>query len=215
MAGARYANWSAGCPAAISSTSSGTAHLDETPAAGQREAALFLERDDGDQFDPVTGADLVERFAAAEVAPSLVYLSACDSGRTEGAGPHPFIGIAPRLVDAGVAAVVAMQDLVPVETARRLTSDFYRVLLSSGLVDAALNQARAGVFDADTRDWTVPVLFTRLHRGRLLVEHDLANQVIADDVSLTPEPEHGVVANRVPSVPVPHLRPAPVLPPAA
>ena len=39
----------------------GHGHLDETPAAGQREAALFLERDDGDQFDPVTGADLVEQ----------------------------------------------------------------------------------------------------------------------------------------------------------
>ena len=190
----------------------GHGHLDEAPPAdGPREAALFFERDEGDQFDPVTGADLVERFAAAEVAPSLVYLSACDSGRTDGAGPHPFIGIAPRLVDAGVAAVVAMQDLVPVATARKLTSDFYRVLLDGGLVDAALNQARGAVFDADARDWTVPVLFTRLHRGRLLVEHDLANRVIADDVSLTPEPEHGVVADRVTTVPVPHLRPAPVL----
>jgi hypothetical protein len=180
-------------------------------SSGEREAALFLEGDDGDQFDPVTGAQLVQRFAAAEIAPALVYLSSCDSGRNDASGPHPFIGIAPRLIDAGVAAVVAMQDVVPVKTARSVSGDFYRSLFSTGLVDRALNQARSVVFDPGKRDWTIPVLITRLRGGRLLVDHEFANRVVSADITLTPEPEHGVRADRVTSVPVPHLRPAPVL----
>ncbi len=184
---------------------------DDPDPGGVREAALFFEADEGDKFDPVTGAQLVTRFAAAEPTPSLVYLSACESGLSDTGGPHPFLGIAPRLIDAGVAAVVAMQDRIPVEAAGSMTTDFYQTLFSTGLVDAAVNRARSVLFDEQLPAWTIPILFTRLHRGRLLVEHALANRVISDDVMLLPEPEHGAVADRVASVPVPHLRPAPVL----
>lgn len=183
----------------------------EVNADGSRDSALLFEHEEGDEFDPVPTAALVERFAAAEVAPSLVYLSACSSGRSEPDGPHPFIGIGPRLIDAGVAAVIAMQDVIPVETSRTLTGDFYSALLTHGLVDRALNSAREIIFDEQDLNWTVPVLFTRLRRGRLFVPQELANRVIADDVALTPEPDHGVIADRLAVVPKPRRRPAPVL----
>jgi hypothetical protein len=174
------------------------------------ESALFLEDQDG-AWDPVTATQLVERFAATEAAPALVYLSACETGRAADALGHPFLGLAPRLVDAGAAAVVAMQAPVPVATARTLTFDFYRELLERGVVDVALNAARGVVFDPDRLHWTIPVLFSRLREGRLLVAHDLAQLVVADDVAIAPEAEHGVVANRVGVVPVARPRPAPVL----
>ena len=174
------------------------------------ESALFLEDEDG-AWDPATATRLVERFAAAEAAPALVYLSACETGRAADAQGHPFLGLAPRLVDAGAAAVVAMQAPVPVDTARTLTFDFYRELLEHGVVDVALNAARAVVFEPDRLEWTIPVLFSRLREGRLLVARELAQQVIADDVAIAPEAEHGVVANRVSVVPVARARPVPVL----
>lgn len=180
------------------------------PADGHQETALFLEREDG-RFHAVTAVELMERFVTAESVPSLVYLSACESGRREIAGAHPFIGLGQGLVGAGVAAVVAMQDVIPVTTARSLTRDFYAGLLTHGLVDRAMNQARAVVYEDNSLAWSVPVVFTRLRRGRLLVERDLANRVIADDVLLTPGPVHGVAADRIAAVPVPRLRPAPVL----
>jgi hypothetical protein len=177
---------------------------------GHRESALFLEGDDG-TFRAVTADELMQRFVSAEAVPSLVYLSACESGRRETGTPHPFVGLGQTLVDAGVAAVVAMQDVIPVATARSLTRDFYTALLTHGLVDRALNKARSVVFDDATLAWSVPVLFTSLRHGRLLVEHDLANRVIADDILLTPGAEHGAAADRVASVPAPRLRPTPVL----
>lgn len=176
---------------------------------GVRDAALLFERDGDERYEPVDAATLVERFAAAEVAPGLVFLAACHSGETD-PGPHAFVGIGPRLVDAGVGAVVAMQDVIAMDTARALTTTFYADLLETGVVDRALNHARLVVYRGDSADWSVPALFSRLRRGRLFVHRELANQVIADDVALTPGPEHGVVARRLVEVPQPRLRQLPV-----
>ena len=67
------------------------------------------------------------------------------------------------------AAVVAMQDEVPMEMARELVENFYNNLLQDGVVDMALNRSRMLSFDPEglLDSWTIPVLFTRTPRGRL------------------------------------------------
>lgn len=188
----------------------GHGHLTVDPD-GSARTALFFERDDG-SWQAVTDSQLVERLVAIDAAPSLVFLAACESASGTAETAHPFVGLAPRLVAAGIPAVVAMQDIVPMETTRTLTLDFYRHLMEHGLVDVALAQSRRVLFDDERLDWTVPILFTRLRRGRLLVPQALANRVVAADLVLTPEPEHGAIADRLPPpIPLPQLRPAPVL----
>ena len=54
-----------------------------------------------------------------------------------------FLGLAPKLVAAGVPAVLAMQDLVPIKTATEFSATFYRELLEYGQVDRASNAARS------------------------------------------------------------------------
>ncbi len=96
----------------------------------------------------------------------LVFLSTCQSA-TRSPG-DAFRGLAPKLVQTGVPAVLAMQDLVPIETARAFSQVFYRQLLQHGQVDLAANQARAGLLTGRLPGAHIPVLFMRLADGQLL-----------------------------------------------
>jgi hypothetical protein len=96
----------------------------------------------------------------------LVFLSSCQTATQS--PTDAFAAFAPRLVRAGVPAVLAMQDLVPVETARAFSQVFYRQLLRHGLADLAANQARAAMLSGQWPGAHIPVLFMRLADGRLL-----------------------------------------------
>ena len=98
----------------------------------------------------------------------LVFLASCESATRD--RTDAFRGFAPKLVDAGVPAVLAMQDLVAVDTAREFTRVFYRQLLQHGQVDLASNQARAALLSGEFTGAHVPVLFMRLEHGQLLAE---------------------------------------------
>jgi len=96
----------------------------------------------------------------------LVFLESCETATRD--ANDAYRGLAPQLVKAGVAAVVAMQDLVEVKTARPFAGTFYRQLLRHGQVDVACNEARDAVRTQKLRGDDVPVLFMRLRSGELL-----------------------------------------------
>jgi hypothetical protein len=96
----------------------------------------------------------------------LVFLASCQTATQS--PTDAYAAFAPRLVRAGVPAVLAMQDLVPVDTARAFAQVFYRQLLRHGLVDLAANQARASMLSGQWPRAHIPVLFIRLADGRLL-----------------------------------------------
>ena len=125
---------------------------------------LFLEREDG-AVEPVKAARMVEAFKVLARPPLLCFMSACESaGR---ARSDAFAPLAPLLVeDGGVQAVVAMTGQVGLRTAQQFSGQFYTRLLAHGMVDLAMNEARALV--QDEWDWGVPVLFTRLPDNQLL-----------------------------------------------
>ncbi|MEO8452044.1 MAG: CHAT domain-containing protein, partial [Gemmatimonadota bacterium] len=95
----------------------------------------------------------------------LVFLESCETAKRS--SNDAFGGLGPSLVKAGVAAVVAMQDLVEVQTARPFAATFYRQLLRHGQVDLACNEARDAVITQKLRGADVPVLFMRLRSGEL------------------------------------------------
>lgn len=97
----------------------------------------------------------------------LVFLAACQSAQQSPA--DAFRGFAPLLVQVGLAAVLAMQDRVPVATARHFAGVFYRQLLQHGLVDLAANVARSALLTARLPGAAIPILYTRLRNG-ILVE---------------------------------------------
>ena len=103
----------------------------------------------------------------------LVYLQACESGaraqQPSGADPKEMsmVGVAARLVAAGIPAVVAMQQPVEMNDARLMTRAFYQSLVKDGAVDVAVNAGRQAVQSLAGDRWSVPALYMRLRDGRL------------------------------------------------
>lgn len=126
--------------------------------------ALFLEGDQG-KVDPVEQARLIEAFRVLKTPPVACFLSACESALRD--RHDALLPLGPRLVEeGGVQAVVAMTGKVGLRIAQVFAGQFYARLLQHGVVDLAVNEARALV--QDDWDWGVPVLFSRLEDNQLI-----------------------------------------------
>ena len=133
-----------------------------SPRRGQ--AVLYMQTETGETA-LVHDDQLAAMLARQGVRPRLVFLAACQSATQS--TYDAFLGMAPRLITVGVPAVVAMRDLISVESALTFGAQFYRRLIEHGQVDLAVNQARSALLTAGRPDAGVPVLFMRLRSGQL------------------------------------------------
>ncbi len=131
---------------------------------GQAGPVLFLA-DEENQVARVRDTEFAEMIARLGISLRLVFLASCQTATRSAA--DAFRGFAPRLIAAGVPAVLAMQDAVPIDTARRFAGVFYRRLLEHGHVDLASNEARATLLTARLPGAAIPVLYMRLRSGML------------------------------------------------
>ena len=94
----------------------------------------------------------------------VVVLNACQGAQTS--VKNPFAGTAPRLVQAGIPAVLAMQYSISDQAALDFSSEFYKTLADGFPIDAAMNEARRAVyFNGNVIEWGTPVLFMRAEDG--------------------------------------------------
>jgi len=111
------------------------------------EPWLWLEAEDG-KTAHISAATLVERMVELPELPRLVVLASCESAAV-GEGPA-LSALGPRLAEAGVPAVIAMQGKISVETLGELMP----IAVARGTVR--------------TRpDYWMPALFMRLKSGRI------------------------------------------------
>lgn len=132
----------------------------------QGRASLYLANA-ASEVNLVKDYELAEMLQRQGRLPHLIFLASC-----HGAARSPadaFRGLGPTLVRAGLPAVLAMQEAVPVETARVFSQTFYRHLLEHGQVDLASNEARAALMAADLPGSNIPVLFSRLPENQLFL----------------------------------------------
>jgi hypothetical protein len=132
--------------------------------AKRQQAALYLQDADGHAKRAVDD-EIVSMVARQGVRPHLIFLAACQSAVRSSA--DAFIGLGPKLVSAGVPAVIAMQDFVTVETARKFSGAFYKRLVEHGQIDRAGNEARSSLLTSGRPDAIVPVTFLRLKSAQL------------------------------------------------
>ena len=132
------------------------------------EPWLWLEDEEG-RVNRVSGSELAGAFGRLREQPRLVVLASCqsagsgDEARTNDEGALAALG--PRLAEAGVPAVLAMQGNVAMRTVERFMPVFFRELGRDGQIDRAATAARGTV--GDEPDWWAPTLFMRLKSGRL------------------------------------------------
>ena len=151
----------------------------DNPASSLRPYIL-LENDDG-TYDRRAGQELVSLVEALPVVkrPRLVVLASCQSG---GQGKVPtappdepersydsgaLAALGPRLAEAGIPAVLAMQDDVRMATIAQFIPLFFSQLFEHGQVDKAAAVARQALIQSQAIDWWVPVLYLRLLGGLL------------------------------------------------
>jgi len=124
---------------------------------------LWLE-DEAGGVAVVAGDKLVTRLRELRQRPRLVALVSCQSaGRGSDEGALAALG--PRLAEAGIPAVLAMQGNVTMQTVAQFMPIFFQELQRDGQIDRAMAVARGTV--RGRSDWWMPVLFMRLRSGRL------------------------------------------------
>jgi len=132
------------------------------------EPNLWLEDGAGDAA-VVAGSELVARLSEMREKPRLVVLASCQSagkGDASCSGDEGVLAaLGPRLAEAGVAAVLAMQGNITLRTAAEFMPVLFRELERDGQIDRAVAVARGAV--RHYADWWMPVLFMRLKSGRL------------------------------------------------
>jgi hypothetical protein len=132
------------------------------------EPHLWLE-DSAGRVEVVPGSELVRRVSELQRRPQLIVLASCQSAG-QGSARHSddegaLAALGPRLAEAGIPAVLAMQGNVALQTIGQFLPTFFRELQRDGLIDRAVAVARGAV--REQADWWAPVLFMRLKSGRL------------------------------------------------
>jgi CHAT domain/SIR2-like domain len=130
------------------------------------EPVIFLEEEDG-KVAPVPVGKCVEQLLTLEQLPRLVVLASCRSagGDNLATGDGALAAFGPRLAEAGIPAVVAMQGNVTMRTIERFMPAFFTELRDHGQIDQAMARARNAV--RDEPDAWMPVLFLRLSKGAI------------------------------------------------
>jgi hypothetical protein len=125
-----------------------------------QEPYLYLAEGKPDQ-----GLSLVQAIRELDQRPRMVVLASCQSA---GKGEVGLAGLGPRLAEAGVPAIIAMQGNIFMTTAAAFMKRFFTELLVDGQIDRAMAIARGEV--RNTADYWMPVLFLRLRNGRIWYE---------------------------------------------
>jgi hypothetical protein len=131
------------------------------------EPQILLE-DAAGRADRVPGADLVDALRDLRRPPRLVVLASCQSGsgdqQAASGDKGALAALGPRMAEAGVPGVLAMQGDVSMQTVTEFMPVFFAELNRDGQIDRAMAVARSAV--RNRPDWWVPVLFMRLKTGR-------------------------------------------------
>ncbi len=125
---------------------------------------LWLVKADN-SFVRIDGASFCQRLRELSDRPRLVMLIACQSGGGATTDQGALATIGPRLAEAGIPAVIAMQGNVSMRLIEQFVPAFCKALQRDGVIDAAMALARGAV--RDLPDHWMPVLYSRLKSGRI------------------------------------------------
>ncbi|HUP18094.1 MAG TPA: CHAT domain-containing protein [Acidimicrobiia bacterium] len=128
------------------------------------DGVLVLE-DSSERARPVKGQHLGTIFHD-HGSLRLAVLNACEGARAS--AEDPFSGVAPSLIRQGIPAVIAMQFEITDAAAIQFAHEFYLAVADGYPVDAAVTEARKGIFAADNDlEWATPVLYMRAPDGMI------------------------------------------------
>ena len=129
-----------------------------------QDGVLILENEAG-RRRPVSG-QVLGTLLRDHPSLRLATLNACEGARSSQS--DPYAGVAQRLVQQGIPAVIAMQFELSDEAAMAFAHEFYAAMADSYPVDAALTEARKAIFSQGHEvEWGTPVLYMRSPEGMI------------------------------------------------
>jgi hypothetical protein len=128
------------------------------------ESWLWLEDETGN-IARTAGSELITRMQELDQRPRLIVLVSCQSAGNAQGEADSITALGPRLAEAGVPAVIAMQGNLSMVTAAAFLPVFFTELQRDGQIDRAVAVARGAVRQRE--DSWMPVLFMRLRSGRI------------------------------------------------
>ncbi len=132
------------------------------------DAWLWLESPSG-SLQRTSATDFINRIRGLAAYPKLVILMSCQSAG--GKSGTAWRALGPRLVNAGIPVVLALQGNFSMESEAAFMPRFFQSLREHGEADRALSYARS--FIADRPDWWMPALFGHLRDNRILGHSNL------------------------------------------
>jgi len=130
------------------------------------EGGLLCLESPGGRSDFLTAQELSTLLADTQVR--MAVLNACRTAEPGYLGPA--WGVGPRLVRAGIPAVIGMRHKIFDDSAVIFAREFYEAVASGYPPDAALTEARKALMLAmgrNQQDWSLPILFMRALDGYL------------------------------------------------
>ena len=130
------------------------------------DAGGYIVVDDGQGGPQMADAEVLAGYLRGSSV-RLAILNACESARTD--PTDSFAGVVPRLVQAGLPAVIAMQTFLTDEAAVKFARAFYRALADGWPLDAAVTASRQALFghSPESSIWSIPVLYLSAPDGIL------------------------------------------------
>jgi hypothetical protein len=142
-----------------------------------REGQIILETDRGEAAY-FGAADLALALDAASSL-RLVFLNTCE-GATE--ATDEFAGVASRLFQMGIPAVIGMQAPISDRAATLFAERVYTSLVDRRSIDAAVVAGRIALKFKHSQEWSTPVLYLRSSEG-VLFDFKVKKAVDANRVS--------------------------------
>lgn len=115
------------------------------------QGVFYLEEDEVPVSGILTGTALQQEIHKSKIKPRLVVLMACHSGNS---GVFGVLGLASKIFDVGVEAVLSMQTALYTDESRVFTETFYKFLFESRSIDLAVCMARQElrkIYDPDNK----------------------------------------------------------------
>jgi hypothetical protein len=141
------------------------------------EPRLWLQDEQG-KSRVTSGTELVDVLSRLPAMPRLMVLSSCQSageGKDVSSRDQGVLAaLGPRLAEAGIPGVIAMQGNIQQRTIAGFMPVFFRELCKDGQIDRAMTEARFAV--RELPDYWAPVLYTRLITGRLWYQQRFSKQ---------------------------------------
>ena len=148
---------------------------------------VILDKGDGERSDFYNATLLAGLLRQAGI--KLAILGACETAQRS--NENIWGGVAPALVRAGMAAVVASQYRLQDRNAQPLAEELYRGVLAGDSVDEAVYNARWSIYQQaglENRDWGAPVLYLRVEDGIIFPRQTISTDSLRVVPRIAPAP---------------------------